>query len=349
LGLLLDGESGRVPNLGPNDSAYILPLTVCAHNDYRPALQAASLAWRGAPCIEPGPWDEMVRWLVDEQAVAGNRAPDPDPERRTDLALTPHVIRLKNHPSWIYLRAAHFFGRPGHADQLHLDLWWRGLNLAQDPGTYLYNVPPPWDNALTCTQVHNTLSVNGQEQMQRAGRFLYLRRAQAHVLARQKDEHGTWQRLEAQHDGYLRLGVIHRRTVTGYEQGRWLVEDRLLPFQSSVTGAASAFIEACLHWLLPDWDWQVDKGAGGETTLQLRSPHGPVRLVFSLGAGGHPASDPPCLHLTRAGERVYGSGDASPIWGWSSPSYGDKIPALAVRWTVLSSLPVILCSEWILP
>ncbi len=47
------------------------------------------------------------------------------------------------------------------------------------------------------------------------------------------------------------------------------------------------------------------------------------------------------LLIARAGERVYGAGDASPIWGWSSPSYGDKIPALAVRWTVLSSLPVV--------
>ena len=33
-------------------------------------------------------------------------------------------------------------------DQLHLDLWWRGLNIAQDAGTYLYNADPPWDNPL---------------------------------------------------------------------------------------------------------------------------------------------------------------------------------------------------------
>ena len=90
-------------------------------------------------------------------------------------------MRDLRYETWAYLRAARFTGRPGHADQLHLDLWWCGLNVAQDAGTYLYNAPPPWDNALARSEVHNTLVVNGLEQMTRAGRFLYLERAQARV------------------------------------------------------------------------------------------------------------------------------------------------------------------------
>ena len=39
---LVDPETGHVPNLGHNDGAYILPLTVCPYHDYRPVLYAAT-------------------------------------------------------------------------------------------------------------------------------------------------------------------------------------------------------------------------------------------------------------------------------------------------------------------
>ena len=132
------------------------------------------------------------------------------------------------HGSWAYLRAARFTSRPGHADQLHLDLWWQGLNLAQDPGTYRYTAAPPWDNALASTLVHNTLSVDGREQMTRAGRFLYLDWAQASpARARPGCRMAPGSGSRASHDGYRRLGVTHQRQVTAFQDGRWLVEDSL--------------------------------------------------------------------------------------------------------------------------
>ena len=59
-------------------------------------------------------------------------------------------------------------------DQLHFDLWWHGLNITQDAGIYLYNGEPPWDNPLVSTRVHNTITVDGLDQMTRGGRFLTL-------------------------------------------------------------------------------------------------------------------------------------------------------------------------------
>jgi len=41
---LLDDESGRVPNLGPNDGAYLFPLSVLPFDDYRPVIQAAAFS-----------------------------------------------------------------------------------------------------------------------------------------------------------------------------------------------------------------------------------------------------------------------------------------------------------------
>ncbi len=287
---LLDAESGQVANLGPNDGAYILPLSVLPFSDHRPALQAAAAAL-GMPGLKPGIWDELRFWLgVNEKTKAAGKG----------ATKTASPLRLENGDSWAYLRAAQFDGRPGHADQLHLDLWWRGLNIAQDAGTYLYNAASPWDNALAGTAVHNTLMLDGAEQMTRAGRFLWLDFAQATVLQR------TPRRAAAEHNGYRRLGLTHRRSVQASPH-EWLVHDEVLGDVSGHRGR--------LHWLLPDWPWRI---AGD--TLHLRSPKGRI----SIQVEGH------ALSLLRAGKRLHGRAAASPTAGWASPTYASKQPAVAL-------------------
>ena len=331
---LVDRKSGRVPNLGPNDGAYILPLANLPFTDYRPVLQAASLAFFGQPAFEPGPWDEMFAWLHAE-----SKGSNLQPATCDFQSNNPAVLRAGH--SWAYLRAAHFTGRPGHADQLHLDLWWRGLNIAQDAGTYAYNSSPPWDNALTHTAVHNTLTLNGQEQMTRTGRFLYLDQAQAEIISHDRADDGGWARMVAQHDGYRRLGVIHRRAITAFSNDRWLIEDFLEPS----TGHAQAETHLVrLHWLLPDLEWRFDETM---LTLEVLSPYGWVSLQVAAIADLQPLT---INHqLVRAGELIAGRGEISPAWGWTSPTYALKEPALSFAVIVESLLPLTLKSEWIFP
>jgi len=234
------------------------------------------------------------------------------------------------------LRLARFTSRPGHADQLHLDLWWRGLNLAQDAGTYLYNVPPPWDNPLARTEYHNTLTVDGLDQMLPAGRFLFLDWAQAHLIS--QDDHS----ITAEHDGYRRMGLLHRRSVSISDDGTWRIDDSLLPLGSSPPSPHTAY----LHWLLPDWEYsldceQLEGDSAGAVTLSLISPYG--RLIVVL-PGGLPG-----LQLTRAGELLYGAGLVKPTWGWSSPTYGVKIPALSLRLAQSGPPPMTFTTLFNLP
>ncbi len=284
---LLDESSGQAANLGPNDGAYIFPLTVLPFGDYRPALQAAAAAL-GTAGLPNGAWDELAAWLGLHPPHTSRRGKAAQP------------VRLESGQAWGYLRAAHFTGRPGHADQLHLDLWWRGFNITQDPGTYLYNAPAPWNNALATTAVHNTLLLDDADQMTRAGRFLWLDFAQATVL-----EHSP-RRAAAEHNGYRKLGLIHRRSVHA-GQHEWTVRDE-------VTGDTHGH-RGRLHWLLPDWPWRI-KG----DTLSLRSPKGRVYIQVE----GH------ALSLLRAGKRLHGAAANSPTAGWVSYSYASKQPALAL-------------------
>jgi hypothetical protein len=315
---MLDEETGGVPNLGPNDGAYILPLSVLPFGDYRPILQAAGAAFLGAAPLGSGAWDEMALWL----APISKSPADPVSHRIQSL-------RLDGHNSWAYLRAARFPSRPGHADQLHLDLWWRGHNLARDAGTYRYNATAPWDNALAATRVHNTVTVNGQDQMTRAGRFLWLDWAQARVLE-QEEEGGKLISATAEHDGYRQFGILHRRKVTA-TGSLWLIEDELLP-----TKPQPREISARLHWLLPDWDYSLE---GSE--LRLQSPHGQIHLAIE--------ADKAAVWLVRAGELVAGDGEADPILGWFSPSYDLKLPALSLIVELNATPPIHLRSIWTLP
>jgi hypothetical protein len=61
---LLDPVSGRVPNLGPNDGAYILPLTFSPQDDYRPRCRLRPSFSGAAFCA--GSRDEMgYGWVLN--------------------------------------------------------------------------------------------------------------------------------------------------------------------------------------------------------------------------------------------------------------------------------------------
>jgi Heparinase II/III N-terminus/Heparinase II/III-like protein len=349
---LVDPDTGRVPNLGHNDGAYILPLTVCPYHDYRPVIHAAAHRFLHENLVPHGAWNDMGGWLCSpqDQTQSGNgfdfwRA-SPTPKELTSQS--PSIITNQKNGSWAMLRAAIFHSRPAHADQLHLDLWWRGLNLAQDAGTYLYNALIPWDNSLGSAFVHNTLVIDDQEFMLRAGRFLFLDWSQAKVIAVQTPPEGSIESLTVQHNGYQSIGVLHSRQVSTYADGHWEVIDRL-------DGQPGLKHSVRLHWLLPDWEYETHDTSEIQNLpgydIRINSPFGWVSL--KVGVSSSLENNRPVraksFQLVRAGKLLYGSGTVSPISGWTSPTYGDKIPALACIFEISQSLPISLKSEWILP
>ncbi len=334
LGTLLDEESGRVPNLGPNDGAYIFPLSVLPFEDYRPTLQAASLAFQDKATLKVGIWDEMALWLEMKTP-----SPPSSGTARADAALSRALkqnnspIRLVGKYTWAYFRAAEFKERPGHADQLHLDIWWRGLNVAQDAGSYLYIAPAPWDNALASARVHNTVTVNEHEPMTRAGRFLWLDWAQTRILSQKRTKEDRLITATAQHDGYSKLGVLHRREMT-WNVNRWVATDHLLP-----TKETEKEFRVRLHWLLPDWDWQIDS-----QKLRIESPYGEIEIAVDVSVG-----DLVELKLFREGMLVHGSGEGDAIMGWASPTHGVKVAALSFVADAKGPLPITMTSAWTFP
>ena len=344
LASMLDSESGGVPNLGANDGAYILPLTVCPFADYRPVVQASARAFLNYD-LPGGIWDEMSLWFGLTRSGRSFEA---------DHYLGDH---LRGRESWAYLRTTTFTSRPGHADLLHLDLWWRGLNITPDAGTFSYNAESPWDNPLTATRVHNTVTVDGLDQMTRAGKFLFVDWANAYANTQIAVDETVLQRVQAYHTGHRKMGVEHERTVTVFADERWQVHDRLLVSKKNDWHIYT------LHWLLPDWKWEfeslpdglLDNGRTG-FDLKLKSPRGwmTVRVHYDYFAadtqlGGTRAQ------LVRAGEYLAGGTtlfEESPsyaLMGWHSPAYSVKVPALSLTIALKCPINPDFVTEFIFP
>jgi len=343
LGTLLDPDTGKVPNFGPNDGALIFPLTTCSFHDYRPVIQLSNQLMFGKNVFEPGPWDEAAFWFglggetlvhsdqigeesIREMGVAARAESDENLSSQarsfSDAGL--HILGSKE--TWGLLRCGKFDNRPGHSDQLHLDLWWRGENIARDAGTYLYNGEKPWENGLATLKVHNSIVVDELEPMQRAGRFLWLNWAQGELLVRKKSKGGNLEFIAARHHGYDSLGIKTVRSVVRADDRLWLVVDELI-------GDGAHKLRS--GWLLPDAPWRMDgnslaiDGAVGEFKVEL--------LTQEVAWG-----------IVRAGKVIAGEDvtDCKEILGWYSPTYAYKQPGLYLAASVEGELPLRLVTRW---
>jgi asparagine synthase (glutamine-hydrolysing) len=296
LSQLIDPETGQMPVYGSNDGALVLPLNHCDFTDYRPLLQLGSYVTQKQFLLEPGPWDEDIFWLYGADCLSTRERVG---VRQNVPSAFPHggIYLLRGANSKAVIRCTEFRARPSHADQLHLDLWWRGVNIACEAGTYLYSGQGVWRNGLARTCVHNTVTVDHQDQMKMLTRFTWTDWSTGDVLRHDAE---IWQ---GEHNGYKRRTdpVNHRRSVLSLGEDRWLLVDHL--------GAAKIHHYA-LHWLLHDCPYEQRQNV---ILLSLDSVRYQVQVGLIDGKS--------VLSVVR--------GDPNSRRGWRSQYYGDKQPAIS--------------------
>jgi asparagine synthase (glutamine-hydrolysing) len=294
LAQLIDPQTGQLPVYGSNDGALVLPLNDCDFTDYRPLLQLGSFMTNRRRIFEPGPWDEDLFWLCGPQSLQD----DVEKSVQADRGFSDGGIYVLHGPqSKVVIHCTDFRSRPSHADQLHVDVWWQGHNIACDAGTYLYSGSGPWRNGLAHTDVHNTVSVDSNDQMSMVSRFTWINWAQGNVLQQAED---LWR---GEHDGYRRLSdpVTHKRTIHKLGNDRWLVIDHLHGAQPH---------HYALHWLLNDFPY-IKNG----NSICLWPETGKYKVQMGLMEGESTFS------LVRA--------DPNSTRGWRSRYYGHKEPAIS--------------------
>lgn len=111
----------------------------------------------------------------------------------------------------------------GHADALSFQMYVDGQPIFVDPGTYIYHCELESRNAFRRTENHNTVCIDGKDQSEMLGAFLWGRKAECELI----DYSESQQRVEliASHNGYA--PVIHTRTYAFDGHAELSITDRI--------------------------------------------------------------------------------------------------------------------------
>jgi uncharacterized heparinase superfamily protein len=188
-----------------------------------------------------------------------------------------------------------------HADFFSYELSLDGRRLVVDAGVGEY-AEGPWREYYRSTRAHNTVSVDGLDQIECWGSFRVARRAD--VLDRAAIHGPLLTGIRARHNGYARLPdpVGAARAIVCLDDRAWLVIDEL-------EGAGIHSWESCLH-ASPDADVSM---AGSDRAVLTRG--GQILAVAWFGV------DEACTVR----------GQPSPRQGWHAPAFGRHLPV----WTLV--------------
>jgi len=276
--MMVSNEPGRLPNYGANDGANALSLSDCEYLDFRPIIQLATGLLTGSRAFDSGPWDEDLAWFGVKDLPDATVLPPQALSYRADAG--GYYVLRGEQDSYAFMRVPKYTdGRPGQADALHVDIWFDGEPVAVDSGTYSYNDPDGWYKHFKSTGAHNTIMVDGKDQMPLASRFLYTHWTLAEApLPKVGDdgmaEFSSGPTTTFADDPAAVLGVSH-----AYEQiGLGVRHERILQrFGAAIhvtdTLQTTGWHRYCMHWhLIGEWERQDD-------TLVVRNDGATLQII----------------------------------------------------------------------
>lgn len=324
----LTDVGGHVPMIGDADDGFVVRLSPDSRfNPFQSLVATGALLFnRPDFAVKARSLDDKTRWLLGADSDAHFdgllRGAEPrfTPTRAFphagyyllgDRLETPQEIRmLVDAGSLGYLSlAAH-----GHADALGLLLNVGGHEILIDPGTYAYHTEPEWRRYFRGTSAHNCVVIDGRDQSQQGGNFMWSRHAQ--TRCREFAPDGELQRFAGEHDGYQRLGdsVVHRRAV------QFRASDGVFEIQDTLRCDHTHRVSRRWHFaedLIPEpmnGGYVVEKD-GVTITIAALEPLENSRLI-------------------RGGTAADG--------GWVSRAFGRRQPCSTLEWNSLITGPTVL-------
>ncbi len=265
-------RAGRPFLYGDSDESEVLPLAEGARDLYRPALAHARILLGDDGAAGPE-GDERAAWLLGEHGLPDPARPAPPPAASAAFPETGQVW-LRRGGTEVHLNAGGLgylsIAAHAHADALSVQVAVGGERIVADPGTFTYRGGDRWREALVRTASHPTVTVNGRDQAERLGPFMWGRSYRTVLEA--SGPHSA----AASHDGYRDLGIVHRRRVEVAGDGAVTVEDAL---------EGGGRVQARLLWPFPAGAEASDEDGGARVRsgdaaarVRLRVPSGRARL-----------------------------------------------------------------------
>lgn len=233
---ILTQENGDAPNLGANDGARLIPVSMTDYRDFRPTIQLASTLFHHHSYYQDfGSYDQSLDFFGIEKI---NKTNFDLPTKNKNFSQSGLIV-AKHLDFFLAFKLPIFKFRPSQCDALHLDIWWNGENILRDGGTYSYNSTTNDLEYFSGVASHNSVQFDNHSQMPRLSRFLF----------------GAWLKP---------IGLMYspENFSCGY-QDHWDAQHHrkieLSNRQIKVTDKVSGFKEqAILRWRLSPDDWHLN-------------------------------------------------------------------------------------------
>jgi hypothetical protein len=135
-----------------------------------------------------------------------------------------YCIREKD--TFSFIRCGRHKDRPAHADNLHLDIWYQGENCLFDGGSYKYNTTEKLLRYFMGTESHNTIMLEGHDQMLKGDRFIWYNWSQAEWSSLKETENTYIFEGKVSCFTYLNKEIKHYRKIVKWKNTcKWEIED----------------------------------------------------------------------------------------------------------------------------
>jgi hypothetical protein len=192
-------EKGWLPNYGSNDGANLFPISNDDYRDFRSslnfaqALNSKSQLFNGHSALL-----DLFGLEIDAQTSL-----------KKDISFDDGGYYIvKNDHIFAFTRCHTYRDRPASNDMLHLDIWYKDKNIFCDTGSYSYNTDKDFKNNFIGVIGHNTIMINGANQMKQVLNFGYSNWTKAKCTKFDKN-HFIGESKAYQKE----FGIIHKRDV----------------------------------------------------------------------------------------------------------------------------------------
>lgn len=221
-------DNGQLPNYGANDGALFFKFNNQPYRDYRPQLNALHYFFTKSAIFEEDALKEDIHWLSSNLDQSKKETKFSLEEKKTAAFETGGYYTIRDENTLSFLRCGSYKDRPSHADNLHLDLWYKGVNIMRDAGTYKYNTEEELVKYFNGTSAHNTVTLGDHDQMLKGPRFIWLHWSEAKSATLNETEDNF--KFEGKIHAFKNVGsnILHSRKVTKQKgKAHWEIEDEL--------------------------------------------------------------------------------------------------------------------------
>lgn len=305
-------SNGNVPAFGDSDDGHVIWLMdLSKENNYRSQLVTGAVLFNRADFKSAaGHFDEKSFWLLGSRGFRFFQEIEASSKIHESQAFADsgcYVLRSgQGEREKLLLFDCGSLGYPstaahGHADALGIWLSIGGHPMLIDPGTYSYLLHPEWRKYFRSTAAHNTVEINGSDQSEMGGPYIWIQQAKSSCHAWHSSP--SFDYVVGSHDGYYkRFGMLHTRRILFIKPDYWYVEDILE--NTSRIDAQTLF-----HF------------APGELSLNT------TETCHSCEYNTENTQSGITILLTNRADRKVSikRADGSNMQGWISPKYGRKI------------------------